>query len=172
MSQATEVVHHITKTHFTTRQDVDYQELSKNMAKKFLFFYIAHELMFRSMTMTGKMGTQLMKSEDYTPIEGQIRSDQNNVAVPIDKFAYVKAIGDHIEIWCAHLCLELGESDYYRLNKIMQLINMWEQNGMFSKSFIDLMRRYILPQYELSKDKYENNQPTSILAIHSEASTQ
>ena len=53
------------------------------------------------------------------------------------KFSYIYAIGDQLMVWTCHLCLELGETDYYRLNEILQILNIWQDQFIFTKTFID-----------------------------------
>ena len=81
-----------------------------------------------------------------------------NQEVEVRQYAYVYAIGDQLQTWVSHLCFHLGESDYYRLNEILQILNIWQQEQIYQKRFIDLLKRYLIPQYELAKSKYECNQ--------------
>ena len=122
--------------------------LEKHISKKFLFFYIAHELMFNTMNM------QLPAGNCQT-LNGADIGQSNHQLLKVDKEAYVKAVGDNLDAWCAYLCLELGESDYFRLNKILNLFNSWQQYGIFKKSFIDYIRRIVLPQFEIAKDAHD-----------------
>lgn len=46
--------------------------------------------------------------------------------VEVDKLAYVYAIGDNLQQWITHLCLELGETDYFRIKEVLNVLNLWE----------------------------------------------
>ena len=35
------------------------------------------------------------------------------------ELGYIQAIGDNLQTWLTHLCFELNEQDYYRLNEII-----------------------------------------------------
>ena len=72
----------VTKTHFPVEGQKE-----ANLEKKYLLFYIVHELMFKSLEQPGSG----------------------------DKFAYVRAVGDNLSTWIASLVLHQGETDYFRL---------------------------------------------------------
>jgi hypothetical protein len=60
---------------------------------------------------------------------------QSNIEMEIDsglekklerlKFSYIYAIGDQLMNWTCFLCLELGETDHYRLDEILSILNIW-----------------------------------------------
>jgi hypothetical protein len=79
----------------------------------------------------------------------------------IDKLSYIYSIGDNLAQWTSYLCFDLGESDYYRLNEVLQILTIWESEQIYKKTFIDLMKRYILPAHQVAKNKYQVNQALS-----------
>ena len=72
--------------------------------------------------------------------------------------AYVYAIGDNLMAWTSYLCLENGESDYYRLNEIVNMLDLWDNQFIFQNTFINLLKLYVLPSYQLAKDRFLANQ--------------
>lgn len=98
------------------------------MSKKYIFFYIAHDLIFRSRQINAGM-----------EIEPQTLEEQKS------KFSYIYAIGDHLIQWVTHLVLEMGETDYVRLNEIIQILQIWKNEQIFEAKFINQVCCYIMP---------------------------
>lgn len=103
MKDASKVIKHITKTQF--EGDAKPDEISK----KYIFFYISHDLIFKSKELN--IETQVLEIDP--------ENEALNEELEIDKLSYVYAIGDHLQTWISHLCFHFGESDYYRLNEIL-----------------------------------------------------
>lgn len=91
-NDAQAIVAVLTKKHFNLGNiaQVDRSQFETDeLPKKYLLFYVAHELMFKSLEV----------------------EQQDNW----DKFAYIKAIGDNLTQWTACLSLHYGESNHIRL---------------------------------------------------------
>ena len=86
------------------------------------------------------------------------------------KFSYIYAIGDQLMNWTCFLCLELGETDHYRLEEILSILNIWQDQFIFTKAFIDQLKVYILPQFELAKQRMIWAQHMNINSTSFEAS--
>ena len=84
-AEAKLVLELITVKKFPVQGDLHDPQLDK----KYLLFYVAHELIFKSL--------------DRGSAEGE------------DRFAWVRAIGDNLTQWVASLVLFQGEKDFFRL---------------------------------------------------------
>ena len=91
-----------------------------------MLFYIAHELIFKSL-------------------------DRGSGEVE-DRFAWVRAIGDNLTQWVASLVLVQNEKDFYRLQEMNNLVELWAQNSIYSKGFISTIKRFYLPAYEIARE--------------------
>jgi hypothetical protein len=51
----------------------------------------------------------------------------------VDAYSFVYAVGDNLEDWIKHLCYIQGESDFYRLSEIVNILDLWESQMIFTK---------------------------------------
>lgn len=65
--------------------------------------------------------------------------------------AYVYAIGDHLQKWIVNICLERCESNYMRLNSILNVLDLWDTQFIFQHSFIHRLKIFLMPQHDLAK---------------------
>ena len=112
----------------TDAQKYSADEKFLRLSKKYIFFYIAHDLIFKSRA-----------------IEIKDKSEPQSLEKQKLKFSYLYAIGDNLIQWVTHLVLELGESDYIRLNEIISILNIWRDQQIYDQSFIERLKCYILP---------------------------
>jgi hypothetical protein len=80
LKDASKVIKHITKTQF--EGDAKPDEISK----KYIFFYISHDLIFKSKELN--IETQVLEIDP--------ENEALNEELEIDKLSYVYAIGDHL----------------------------------------------------------------------------
>lgn len=97
LSEAPKVISHITKTQFSG------ESKNEDLQKKYIFWYVAHDLIFKSKNLSLETQT----------LEGSTEP------IAIDKLQYIYQIGDNLAQWTSYLCFDLGESDYYRLNEVL-----------------------------------------------------
>ena len=133
LTEAHKVVKHITNKHFVMADaakegsiglQLQIQSSTKDamsiqmeqLSKKYIFFYVAHDLIFKSKAFAFE--EQLLESDDA--------ADNKPKAQKVDKFSYIYAIGDALQTWVSHICFDLGETDYFRLNEIVQILDIWE----------------------------------------------
>ena len=137
------MISHITSKHFSAKHE--YHDHSVSLPKKYLFFYIAHDLIFK--TKDRQVPLQLFEDENKQRHE-----------VEVDSLAYIKAIGDSLQIWVSYLCLDMNEQDYVRLNEVLNILDLWDNNYIYDKKFISGLRLYVQPQFEMAKDRFVTNQ--------------
>jgi hypothetical protein len=162
LSEAAKVIEHITKRHFRKSEDPHSMESAQinqeALSKKYLFFYLAFDLIFKTKQMKGTT------VEDSPNIIRQMLQKKaadgtlEHEVVEADKLAYVYAIGDNLQQWVTYLCLDVCETDYARLKEILNVLNLWEQQFIYQKKFIDRLKLFIGPQHDIAKSKYMANQ--------------
>ena len=132
-AEAKLVVDEITKIHFPVNEKPD----APNLDKKYLLFYIAHEVIFKSL------------DRGSSDLE--------------DRFAWVRAIGDNLTQWVASLVLVQKEHEFYRLQEMNNLFELWAQNSIYSKGFISTIKRFYLPAFEIAREVRTQEQLKSSL---------
>jgi hypothetical protein len=147
-SEAPNVIKHITKQHFGQENELAGLDRESDQ-KKYLLFFVAHELIFKSREFS--KGRQVLES---------ILADgsKSRQELEVDSLAYIRAIGDNLQQWITHFCLVQGETDYYRLNVVVNLLDLWDSHFIFQKTFTDTLRLFIMPSHEQAKAKFLANQ--------------
>ena len=143
MKFASDVITHLTQKHFSAKHE--HHDPSVSLPKKYLFFYIAHDLIFK--TKDRQMTVQIYESDSKQRQE-----------VEVTNLAYIAAIGDVLQTWTSYLCLDLNEQDYVRLNEVLNILEIWDSNYIYDKKFLNGLRLYIQPQFEMAKDRFVTNQ--------------
>ena len=51
--------------------------------------------------------------------------------ISVQRIAYIPAVGDNLERWVVNICLDRNEMNVSRLNSILNVIDIWDQQFLF-----------------------------------------
>lgn len=98
--------------------------------KRLMYFYVAHEAIFRSKEGVGSCAT--------------------SSALASSGFEYVKAFGDRFNEWVDIFANGTGNEEAAPLDALLKLLQLWEDEQIFAHSFTDLLKSQLRPKLDLA----------------------